>query len=104
MAYIAGNPLLSVARQLTEGAAQQGQNTIPIPGGMVPTMNDVFVGGACLSQGDYDDSDGAQIKLTKAMNAGTQFRVVSYAPGQTVQPVGGQLAGFRNRVINGDMR
>jgi len=104
MAYIAGNPLLSVARQLTEGAAQQGQNTIPIPGGMVPTMNDVFVGGACLSQGDYDDSDGAQIKLTKAMNAGTQFRVVSYAPGQTVQPVGGQLAGFRNRLVNGDMR
>ena len=104
MPYIAGDPIVQVSRQVTEGAAYDGQTSIPIPGGMVPTMNDVFVGGAALSQGDFDDSDAAQIKLAVSMQQGTQFRVVSYSPGQTVQPVGGQLAGFRNRVINGDCR
>jgi hypothetical protein len=104
MAYIAGNPLLSVSRQVWEGAALGGQNAITIPGGCVPNMSDVFVGGACLSKGDFDDTDGLQIKLTKPMQSGTQYRVVTYAPGQSVVNATGQLAGFRNRIINGDCR
>jgi hypothetical protein len=91
-------------RLITDGAATAGQTIIPIPGGFMggAGMTDVFVNGIALTAGaDYDDTSGTQIVLTKGMNAGMQFRVASYAPGVSVQPVGGQLAGFRNRIING---
>src|SRR5215469_4068136 len=95
-----------VSRNVTEGQATQGQTVIPIPGGYPPSQNmvDVAVNGYDLSVGDFDDSSGTQIVVAKAMNAGMQFRVVSYANYMNVAPVSGQLAGFRNRLINGDMR
>src|SRR5215469_17731117 len=92
-----------VSRNVTEGQATQGQTVIPIPGGYPPSQNmvDVAVNGYDLSVGDFDDSSGTQIVVAKAMNAGMQFRVVSYANYMNVAPVSGQLAGFRNRLING---
>jgi hypothetical protein len=104
MTYLAGGPIQQVARVTVENAATTGQVNIPVPGGFVPGMTDVYIGGACLSQGDYDDSDGAQIKLRNGMASGTQYRVVAFGAYTNQQPVSGQLAGFRNRIINGGCR
>ena len=78
MGFLAGGPSKNVTRLTVEGAAITGQTIIPIPGGCTPGTTDVYIGGAILSQGDYDDSSGSQIVLTKQMAAGTQFRVVAY--------------------------
>jgi hypothetical protein len=79
MGFLAGGPQsANVSRLTVEGAATAGQTIIPIPGGCTPGMTDVYVGGAVLSQSDYDDSSGSQIVLTKQMALGTQFRVVAY--------------------------
>jgi hypothetical protein len=94
-------------RLITDGTATQAQTTIPIPGGFMggAGMTDVFVNGIALTAGtDYDDTSGTQIVLAKAMNTGMQYRIATYAPGVSVQPVSGQLAGFRNRIINGAMQ
>lgn len=104
MAYIAGDPQLTAARQLVEGAASAGQASIAVPGGFTPGMVDVAVGGAVLSKGDYDDTDGMTIKLAQPMSLNTQFRVVAWAQGMTAQPVGGQMAGYRNKIVNGGCR
>ncbi len=101
MGYLAGGPIQSVARVTVEAAASSQQVNIPVPGGFVPGMTDVYIGGACLSQGDYDDTDGMQIKLRNGMASGTQYRVVAFGAYTKQQPVGGQLAGGRNRIING---
>lgn len=74
----------NTSRLVADGAATAGQTVIPIVGGFMggAGMTDVFVNGITLSAGtDYDDTSGTQIVLTKAMNAGMQFRVVTYAPG-----------------------
>ena len=80
MSYMCGNPLANATRMTWEGAATTAQTVIPVPGGYVPGMNDVYVGGACLSKGDYADADGLSITLAKAMALGTQWRIVCYAP------------------------
>ncbi len=104
MGYLAGGPIASVARTPVDGAATyNGQNSIPVPGGFQPGMTDVFVGGVRLSPGDFDDSDGMQVKLAKGMAAGTQYAVTAWnGGGLSVQPVAGQLASFRNKLINGN--
>lgn len=94
----------SVARAPYDGVAVATQASIVVPGGFLPGMVDVFVNGAALSPGDFDDTDGVQVKLTRPMQPGMQWRVVSFSPQMAVQPVSGQLAGFRNRITNGDMR
>lgn len=101
MGYLAGGPIASVNRTVTPGSAlYDGQRQIAIPGGFQPGMTDVYVGGACIT--DYDDTDGMQIILSKGMQFGTEYRVVSYNPYAGVQPVVGQLAGFRNLIANGN--
>jgi hypothetical protein len=81
MGFLAGGPKAqnqSVSRMTVEGAATSGQTIIGVPGGFTPGFTDVYIGGAVLSQGDYNDSSGAQIVLNKQMAAGTQYRVVAY--------------------------
>jgi hypothetical protein len=94
MSYIAGNPLLSQVRSLTEGVATAQQTAIPIIGGMVPGMSDVYVGGATLASGDYDDTSGTQIVLKKSMATGTQYRVVAWSPSNVVN---NDLTGYLRR-------
>jgi hypothetical protein len=84
MSYMCGNPLLTTSRATTEGIATAAQTAIPINGGYVPGVVDVYVGGACLSKGDYSDSDGFTITLAKAMALGTQYRVVAFNPSGVV--------------------
>lgn len=103
MAYLGNAPQFSTMRTLAEGQAYSGQTEIPVPGGLTSGMVDVVIGGATLSAGDYDDSNGMSIKLNQAMLVGTQYRVVAWTPNQTVVNASGQLAGFRNRIINGSM-
>lgn len=104
MAYLGNTPQLSTMRTLVEGTAFSNQNEIPVPGGFNPSLVDVIIGGAELSSGDYDSSNGASIKLNVGMLAGTQFKIVAWTPNQTVVNASGQLASFRNRIINGDMK
>jgi hypothetical protein len=81
MGFLAGGPKAqnqSVSRMTVEGAATSGQTIIGVPGGFTPGFTDVYIGGAVISQGDYNDSSGAQIILNKQMAAGTQYRVVAY--------------------------
>lgn len=104
MAYLGNTPNLSTMRTLVEGSAYNDQIEIPVPGGFNAGMIDVVVGGADLGSGDYDSSNGSSIKLFVPMASGTQFKVVAWTPNQTVVNAGGQLAGFRNRIINGDCR
>ena len=80
MSYMCGNPLVTTARATTEGIATVAQTVIPISGGFSPGLCDVYVGGACLSKGDYDDSDGMSIVLAKAMALGTQYKIVCFNP------------------------
>jgi hypothetical protein len=89
-------------RTVAEGTAYANQTEIPVPGGFVSGMTDVIVGGADLGSGDYDDTNSMSIKLTVPMVVGTMFKVVAWTPNQTVVNAGGQLAGFRNKVINGN--
>lgn len=103
MAYLAGDPQLLVARQLVEGAASAGQTVIGVPGGFTPGMVDVFVGGAALSFGDYNDSDGMTIQLAQAMAAGTQYRVVAYSPNQTAFPSAANYVQKNNPVLGGPL-
>jgi len=103
MAYLGNAPQFSTMRTLVEGQAYANQTEIPVPGGFTAGMDDVIIGGAVLSGGDYDDSNGMSIKLNQAMAAGTQYRVIAWTPNQTVINATGQLAGFRNRIINGAM-
>jgi hypothetical protein len=91
-------------RTLVEGQAYNNQTEIPVPGGFNSGMLDVVVGGADLGMADYDDSNGMSVKLKVPMSSGTQFKIVAWTPNQTVVHAGGQLAGFRNRIINGDCR
>lgn len=101
MAYLGNQPLLSTMRTVAEGTAYAGQTEIPVPGGVISGLNDVIIGGSELGSGDYDDTNGASIELNTPMVAGTMFKVVAWTPNQTVVNAGGQLAGFRNRLING---
>jgi hypothetical protein len=89
-------------RTVAEGTAYANQTEIPVPGGFVSGLVDVIVGGADLGSGDYDDTNSMSIKLTVPMVFGTMFKVVAWTPNQTVVNAGGQLAGFRNKVINGN--
>lgn len=80
----------NTSRLVADGAATAGQTIIPIAGGFMggAGMTDVFVNGIALTAGsDYDDTSGTQIVLTKAMNVGMQYRVVSYAPGTQLSAV-----------------
>lgn len=102
MAYLGNTPQLSTMRTLVEGSAYQGQTEIPVPGGLTIGMNDVYVGGACLGTPDFDDTNGMSVKLKTAMSNGTQFKIVGWTPNQTVISGTGQLASFRNKIINGN--
>ncbi len=122
MAYLAGGPLASVSRQVTEGTCQvAGQTSIPVAGGLVPGTCDVYVDGSRLNKPDYDDSDGMQIVLVTAMSVGMCYCVLSYNPNLTVAAPGiaeapatggfyarqnsawaGVGQGPRNKIINGN--
>lgn len=102
--YRGNSPLLTSAFNRTPGQATDGQTYIVVPGGQIPGLNVVVVGGALLSGGpgggDYDDSDGLGINLARPMAAGTQYDVMSFTGNTSFVPVQGQLAGFRNLLIN----
>jgi hypothetical protein len=83
-------------------AANAGQAYFPVPGGVVPGLNIVAVGGALLSPGDFDDSDGLGILLAQPLAVGTQFQLYAMGYNTGYVPVGGQLAPFRNKLINGN--
>jgi hypothetical protein len=102
MSYRGNQPLLAQAMAPYTGQATSGQSYIPVPGGVVPGMNIVGVGGAWLAPGDFSDLDGAGISLTVPMAAGTQWIVIAFSQNTSYVPVGGQLAGFRNQLINGN--
>jgi hypothetical protein len=103
MSYRGNQPLLAQAMAPYTGQATSGQSYIPVPGGVVPGMNIVGVGGAWLAPGDFSDLDGAGISLTVPMAAGTQWIVIAFSQNTSYVPVGGQLAGFRNQFINGNL-
>src|SRR5213595_337800 len=102
MTYRGNQPLLAVAMAPYAVAANAGQAYFPVPGGVVPGLNIVAVGGALLSLGDFDDSDGLGILLTVPLAAGTQFQLYAMGYNTGYVPVGGQLAPFRNKLINGN--
>lgn len=103
MAYLGNQPLLSTMRTVAEGTAYANQTEIPVPGGYVAGLVDVIVNGSDLGGADYDGTNGASIKLYVPMPVGSYFKVVAWTPNQTVVNAGGQLAGFRNLLINGDL-
>lgn len=102
--YRGNQPLATAAMQPVTGTATAGQNYIPIPGGVNAGLNLVVVGGGVLLPGDFDDSDGAGVLLASPMAAGTAWMVVSFTYNTSYVPVQGQLAGFRNLLINADGR
>lgn len=102
MAYLGNQPLLSTMRTVAEGTAYANQTEIPVPGGLVSGMVDVIVNGSDLGSADYDDTNGASIKLYVPMPVGSYYKVVAWTPNQTVVNAGGQLAPFRNKLINGN--
>lgn len=104
MAYLGNQPLLSVMRVVVENTAYEGQTQVTIPGGCISGMTDVIRNGSELSPPDYDDTSGIFVQFATPMKAGEQYRIKAYAPNTTTISSSGQLAGFRNRIINGDMR
>lgn len=92
----------NVPRVTVEQDATAGQTTIVVPGGFLAGMTDVYIGGTLLQRGDYNDSDGQNIVLAKALSLGTSIKVYGWNPGLVAQPVGGQLAAWRNKLINGN--
>lgn len=104
MTYRGNQPLLAAAMSPYSVVATDKQGYVPIPGGVVPGLNIVGVGGALLSPGDFDDSDGLGIALAVPMAAGTQFQLYALSLNTSYVPVQGPLAGFRNLLINADGR
>lgn len=106
MAYVGNQPLLAAAMAPYGVAAVAGQTYFPVPGGVVPGLNIVAVGGAMLSPGDFDDSDGLGINIAAAyptgVASGTQLQVYAMSYNTSYVPVQGQMAGFRNVFINGN--
>jgi hypothetical protein len=90
-------------RTVVEDIAYANQPEIPVPGGFTPTMVDVIRNGSTLVRGvDYDDTNGISIKPTTPFVAGESFKVIAWTPNQTVLNAVGQMAPYRNKLINGN--
>lgn len=74
-----------IGRISIEGAATAGQTTFPVPGGFTAGLTDVYIDGIQLLRADYNDSDGANVVLAKALSAGAAYRILGWSP--TINPV-----------------
>jgi hypothetical protein len=126
MSYVGVPPFGQTVRTITEVTATAGQTTFTPSGGYLPGYIDVSLNGSALSSADFTATNGTTVTLTAAAAVGDEFRCVAYWPvslmdtyrkGETdtllaaKQPLSNNLTtyastgiGFRNRIINGDMR
>ncbi len=126
MSYVGVPPFGQTVRTITEVTATAGQTAFTPSGGYLPGYVDVSLNGIALSSADFTATNGTTVTLAAAAAVGDEFRCVAYWPvsltdtyrkGETdtllaaKQPLSNNLTtyaatgiGFRNRIINGDMR
>lgn len=116
MAYIGLAPGVSSQRMEDTFTATAGQTSFVPSSGYVPGNIDVYRNGVKLANGlEFTASDGITVVLNNACAAGDSVVLLSYIPrglsdGYTKPEADSRYfaqsssMGFRNRIINGDMR
>lgn len=117
-AIIGAQPVTKASRVEKEFTLLAGNTTITTP--YTPGLVELFAGGFKIPQSEYTALNGSTIILNTAVASDTIINVVSWSsfvPANTLAKTGdtmlgdltvpslnsGQLAGFRNRIVNGDM-
>ena len=127
MSYIGNPPVVQSNRLITEDVVSvQGKTAFYPAGGYTPGQLDVVVNGSELGSGDYTATDGSLITLSIGCGVGDLVRITAYGTAtlSNATPADGSVStakiapgavtldkmtvpnsfGFRNRIINGDMR
>lgn len=134
MSYLGIPPFSQTARTKTEIYATLGQTSFSIPGGYLVGYFDVYLNGIQLNSSDYTATDSSTIILNVPAALNDEFVCITYWPVSLVDTYrksevntalslkadiagatftgnvntpslnGGQLAGFRNKLINGGMQ
>ena len=92
MSYIGVPPFGQTVRTITEQTASASQTTFRPSGGYVVGYIDVRINGSELLTSDYTATDGINVVLNVACNAGDEFRSIAYWPVNIVDTVNSSVA------------